>query len=58
LFDRESAYVGLVEPFTQEVDGVIFGWVGSEFEGVYSIHIEPGDFIAYYEPWDGLDYDT
>jgi hypothetical protein len=47
-----------VEPFAKEVDGVTFGWVGNEFEGVYSINIEPGNFIAYYEPWDGLDYDT
>jgi hypothetical protein len=47
-----------VEPFAVEVDGVTFGWVGSEFEGIYSINIEPGDFIAYYEPWDGLEYDT
>jgi hypothetical protein len=22
------------------------------------IEVEPGNFIAYYEPWDGLDYDT
>lgn len=22
------------------------------------INIEPGDFIAYYAPWDGLEYDT
>jgi hypothetical protein len=47
-----------VEPFAEEIDGVTFGWVGSEFEGVYSINIEPGNFIAYYEPWDGLGYDT
>lgn len=38
--------------------GGCVGWVGAEFEGIYSIHIEPGDFIAYYEPWDGLEYDT
>jgi hypothetical protein len=47
-----------VEPFSIEVDGVTFGWMGSEFDGIYSINIEPGDFIAYYEPWDGLEYDT
>ena len=47
-----------VAPFAVEVDGVTFGWVGEDFEGTYSLHIEPGDFIAYYEPWDGLDYDT
>jgi hypothetical protein len=47
-----------VEPFLAEVDGVKFGWRVSRFEGEYGINIEPGDFIAYYEPWDGLDYDT
>jgi hypothetical protein len=47
-----------VEPFTAEVGGVTFGWVVTQFEGEYSINIEPGDFIAYYEPWDGLGYDT
>ncbi|WP_327637437.1 hypothetical protein OHB24_03320 [Kribbella sp. NBC_00482] len=47
-----------VAPFSVVRNGVTFGWVGGEFEGTYSIHIEPGDFIAYYEPWDGLEYDT
>jgi hypothetical protein len=48
-----------VEPFTQEVDGVTFGWRVDQYEdGQYQINIEPGDFIAYYEPWDGLGYDT
>lgn len=47
-----------VEPFTQDVDGVTFGWKVDQYEGVYSVNIEPGNFIAYYEPWDGLEYDT
>lgn len=48
-----------VEPFTREVDGVTFGWkVDGSGSGAYSINIEPGDFIAYYAPWDGLEYDT
>ena len=47
-----------VEPFTEKVDGVTFGWKVRRFDGTYSITIEPGDFIAYYAPWDGLDYDT
>ena len=48
-----------VEPFTREIDGVTFGWkVGRYDDGSYSINIEPGDFIAYYAPWDGLEYDT
>ncbi|GAA1717801.1 hypothetical protein GCM10009809_12160 [Isoptericola hypogeus] len=47
-----------VEPFTQDVDGVTFGWKVEQYDGAYSVNIEPGDFIAYYEPWDGLEYDT
>jgi len=48
-----------VEPFTDKVDGVTFGWkVNRTGDGSYSLNIEPGDFIAYYPPWDGLDYDT
>lgn len=46
-----------VEPFTKEVAGVTFGWVVDQFDGVYSIHIEPGNFISYHQPWDGQ-YDT
>ena len=48
-----------VEPFTREVEGVTFGWNVEQYEdGRWFINIEPGDFIAYYEPWDGLEYDT
>jgi hypothetical protein len=48
-----------VEPFTQDVDGVTFGWQVDRYDdGTYSINITPGDFIAYYAPWDGLEYDT
>jgi hypothetical protein len=45
-----------VAPFSAEIGGIRFGFIyESEID---SIHIEPGDFIAYYEPWDGLEYDT
>jgi hypothetical protein len=47
-----------VEPFTQDVDGVTFGWRVTRYDGTVNINIEPGDFIAYYAPWDGLTYDT
>ena len=47
-----------VAPFLTEVDGVIFGWRFNSFDGVDSINIEPGDFICYYEPWDGYEYYT
>ena len=48
----------VVEPFTREVDGETFGWELREYDGDYSLDIMPGDFIAYYAPWDGLDYST
>jgi hypothetical protein len=48
----------VVEPFTRKVDGVVFGWRVVEDAGSFYVNIEPGDFIAYYEPWDGLEYDT
>ncbi|WP_299034997.1 hypothetical protein [uncultured Pseudokineococcus sp.] len=48
-----------VEPFIASVDGVDFGWrVGQYDDGEHFINIEPGNFIAYYAPWDGFDYDT
>lgn len=48
-----------VEPFVEMVDGVRFGWkVGRYGDGDYFIGIVPGDFIVYYAPWDGLEYDT
>lgn len=48
-----------VEPFIEQVDGVDFGWRLGQYDGGdYFINIEPGNFIAYYDPWDGLEYDT
>ena len=47
-----------VEPFLTKVGGETFGWRVDDLDGDYQINIEPGDFIAYYEPWDGLEYDT
>ncbi|MBB2923046.1 hypothetical protein [Cellulomonas cellasea] len=47
-----------VEPFLEEVDGIEFGWRFQEYDGTAMLNIEPGDFIAYYAPWDGLEYDT
>lgn len=47
-----------VAPFLRTVDGVEFGWRFEVFEGTATVNIEPGDFIAYYEPWDGYEYDT
>ncbi|MEQ1737054.1 MAG: hypothetical protein ABL886_11705 [Rhodoglobus sp.] len=48
----------VVAPFSTEVDGVVFGFVAREFDGMWTVNVEPGNFIAYYEPWDGIEYDT
>ncbi len=48
-----------VEPFTKTIDGVMFGWeIGQYEDGMYYVGIRPGDFMVYYEPWDGEHYDT
>lgn len=48
-----------VEPFAVDVRGVTFGFVPEDLgDGQVSIIVQPGDFIAYYEPWDGEEYDT
>ena len=47
-----------VEPFLTQVEGVEFGWrFESDDDGSF-INIEPGNFICYYAPWDGQEYDT
>jgi hypothetical protein len=48
-----------VAPFAVGVDGITFGFVPEEIdEDEVSIQIQPGNFIAYYEPWDGEECDT
>jgi hypothetical protein len=47
-----------VAPFTERIDGVTFGWKLRRFRGTYTVFITPGDFIAYYAPWNGRQYDT
>jgi len=48
-----------VEPFAVDVEGVTFGFVPENIgDEEVSINVQPGDFIAYYEPWEGEDYDT
>lgn len=47
-----------VAPFLTTAHGVQVGWLFSRFEGVDSLSVEPGDFICYYPPWDGVEYDT
>jgi rubredoxin len=48
-----------VEPFAVDVRGVTFGFVPERLgDEEISITVQPGNFIAYYEPWDGEEYDT
>jgi hypothetical protein len=47
-----------VQPFAVQADGVEFGFVPRSWDGEWGVSVEPGDFIAYSEPWDGEDYDT
>ncbi|MBK8866909.1 MAG: hypothetical protein IPN45_02195 [Actinomycetales bacterium] len=48
-----------VQPFTKaSIIPVEFGWKVNHDFGTFTINIEPGDFICYYAPWDGYEYDT
>lgn len=47
-----------VAPFLTTIDGVDVGWRFRASDDWASLNIEPGDFICYYEPWDGEEYDT
>jgi len=47
-----------VEPFSFISDGVEFGFIPQEYDDMVSVNLMLGDVIAYYEPWDGFEYDT
>lgn len=47
-----------VAPFSTLHDGIEFGFIPQAFDGMVSVNLMPGDSIAYYEPWDGFEYDT
>lgn len=47
-----------VAPFAVQSHGTTFGFVPQEFEGSVSVNLQPGDYMAYYEPWESGDYDT
>lgn len=47
-----------VAPFVASHEGIEFGFVPQEFDGSVSVNLMPGDSMAYYEPWDGFEYDT
>lgn len=49
-----------VEPFLTKVGRTRFGWKVGRYPdgGEHYVSIVPGDFMVYYAPWDGLEYDT
>ena len=47
-----------VAPFAVESHGTTFGFVPQEYEGYVSVNLQPGDYMAFHEPWDSGDYDT
>ena len=50
-----------VRPFAIERFGMQFGLIASEVEGdpgVWTVELLPGNYMAFWEPWDSGDYDT
>jgi hypothetical protein len=50
-----------VAPFAIERFGTTFGLVLREPEDedeVWAVEVQPGNYMAFFEPWDGGDYDT
>lgn len=50
-----------MQPFALERFGTQFGLVASEVEddpGVWTVELLPGNYMAFWEPWDSGDYDT
>lgn len=50
-----------VSPFAVEQDGIQFGLIPREpedEEDVWAVEMQPGNYMAFFEPWDSGDYDT
>jgi len=50
-----------VKPFSIEVDGVEMGLIAVEpqdDDDIWTVDLEPGNFMSFCEPWDDGDYDT
>ena len=68
LFDQRLSQLGPVEygrievkPFEVERFGTTFGLIPQppeDEDDYWSVTVEPGDYMAFYEPWDSGDYDT
>jgi hypothetical protein len=56
IFDRIE-----IAPFAIERFGVAFGLIVREPEGsddLWTVSVEPGDYMAFFAPWDSGGYDT
>ena len=68
MFDQRLADLGLVEydrievqPFEVERFGTTFGLVPrppEEDDDDWWVEVQPGNYMAFHEPWDSGDYDT
>jgi hypothetical protein len=68
LFEQRLAELGEVEyqrievaPFEVERFGVQFGLITREPEDEddsWAVELQPGDYMAFFEPWDSGEYDT
>lgn len=50
-----------VRPFSTMHDGIRFGLIASAMEddpGEWTVELLPGNYMAFFEPWDSGDYDT
>ena len=41
-----------VRPFAIERFGTSFGFIAEAYDGVWSVGVEPGNYMAFFEPWD------
>ena len=68
VFEQRLAELGRVnfcrievQPFEVERFGTTFGLVPrppEEEEDVWAVEMQPGNYMAFFEPWDSGDYDT
>lgn len=68
VYERRLAELGdvtfgriVVQPFSLDRDGVTFGLLPREIDddpGVWSVELHPGNYMAFFEPWDSGIYDT
>jgi len=48
----------MVQPFAIERFGTTFGFIAEGWDGRWTVSVEPGNSMVFYEPWDTGLYDT